>query len=427
MNPNKYNQRDTILVIAPYPARSTTHTGGGIASYSKNTILAIKKANPTQKIVVLANIIDEPETYLENDILVVRCWDRNPGLYLQLLRQINKYSQAKKVLFEFEFAAYGDFLTTSLIPLLLTYLRLTGKSITTVLHQVVADLKQLGQHVGLSHKPKSLNIFNRGLHLFYQIIALLSNQVITLEEPLAKKLKAITGRTNIVTIPHGLYPKKAINRHQALTHLNLNSKNLYVLAFGYLSHYKGSDLIVKAFKRPIKIGGKTVKLILAGGESPTQGQKNHYRGFYKRLYDAIDNNENIIHTGFVPETRIKSYFSAADLVVFPYRTFMSASGPLSLAASYQKPFLASQPLSIYNPDFVETSAEDFRRAVIDSLKSKKHLENLRQNSKSLGVKRNFDIQGQIYLNLISRSRSVKLDLWPKTSPNSDIAPSFARS
>jgi len=61
MNPNKYNQRDTILVIAPYPARSTTHTGGGIASYSKNTILAIKKANPTQKIVVLANIIDESE------------------------------------------------------------------------------------------------------------------------------------------------------------------------------------------------------------------------------------------------------------------------------------------------------------------------------------------------------------------------------
>ncbi len=427
MNPNKYNQRDTILVIAPYPARSTTHTGGGIASYSKNTILAIKKANPTQKIIVLANIVDESETYLENDILVVRCWDRNPGLYLQLLRQINKYSQAKKILFEFEFAAYGDFLTTSLIPLLLTYLRLTGKSITTVLHQVVSDLKQLDQHIGLSHKPKSLNIFNRGLHLFYQIIALLSNQVITLEEPLAKKLKAITGRTNIVAIPHGLYPKKALGRHRALTHLNLNSKNLYVLAFGYLSHYKGSDLIVEVFKKPIKISGKTVKLILAGGESPTQGQKGHYRGFYERLYEAIDNNENIIHTGFVPETRIKSYFSASDLVVFPYRTFMSASGPLSLAASYQKPFLASQPLSIYNPDLVETSAENFRRAIISSLKSKKHLENLRQNSKSLGQKRNFDMQGQIYLDLISRSRNAKLDLWPKTSPNSDIAPSFARS
>ena len=221
MNPNQYNQRDTVLVIAPYPARSTTNTGGGIASYTKNTLLAIKKANPTQKIVVLANIIDEPETYLENDILVVRCWDRNPGLYLQLLRQINKYSQAKKVLFEFEFAAYGDFLTTSLIPLLLTYLRLTGKSITTVLHQVVADLQQLGLHVGLSHKPKSLNIFNRGLHLFYQIIALLSNQVITLEEPLAKKLQAITGRTNIVTIPHGLYPKKALGRRQAYSPRNM--------------------------------------------------------------------------------------------------------------------------------------------------------------------------------------------------------------
>ena len=106
---------------------------------------------------------------------------------------------------------------------------------------------------------------------------------------------------------------------------------------------------------------------------------------------------------------------------------MSASGPLSLAASYQKPFLTSEPLAVYNPDFVKTSAEDFRRAIINSLKSKKRLENLRQNSKSLGVRRDFDIQGQIYLNLIGRSRNAKLDLWPKTSPNSDIAPSFARS
>lgn len=411
MNINKYNRSDSILVISPYPTRSTIHTGGGIASYTKNTLLAIKKASPDQKIVVLANIVDESETYIENDILIIRCWDRNLSLYPNLIHQLFKFNKVNKVLFEFEFAAYGDFLTTSLIPLLLGILRLTGKSTTTVLHQVVSDLKQLAQHVGLSKKPKSLSIYNNSLHFFYKLIVELSHQVVTLEESLTEKVKAITGQSHVTTIPHGLFPKKPHQRNRAVFNLNLDPQNRYVLAFGYLSHYKGSDLIVEAFKKPIKVAGKTVKLILAGGESPTQGQKHHYRGFYKKLYDAIDNNPNIVHTGFVPETRIQNYFSASDLVVFPYRTFMSASGPLSLAAMYQRPFLVSESLANYCPNGIKTTASDFRRAIISTFKSKPEMAKLRAKSIAFTQERDFAKQGQIYLDLINQI----------TTPESEMA------
>ena len=120
------------------------------------------------------------------------------------------------------------------------------------------------------------------------------------------------------------------------------------MSFGYLSHYKGTDLLVKAFHKPLKINGKKVKLILAGGESPTQGQKYHYQHFYKNLYQSISDNENIIHTGFVPQEKIKHVFSSSDLVIFPYRAFMSASGPISLALSFNKPIIVSNQLENYS-------------------------------------------------------------------------------
>jgi len=51
------------------------------------------------------------------------------------------------------------------------------------------------------------------------------------------------------------------------------------------------------------------------------------------------------------------YFAAADLVILPYRTFMSSSGPLSVAFSYGKPFIVSKNLSSY------FDSSDFRLAL----------------------------------------------------------------
>lgn len=49
----------------------------------------------------------------------------------------------------------------------------------------------------------------------------------------------------------------------------------------------------------------------------------------------------ILVTDFIPEAALPHYFQTADLVLLPYRTLMSSSGPLSLAFSFRKPFLLS--------------------------------------------------------------------------------------
>ena len=404
------------MVITSYPIHGTVHTGGGLASYTKNTLLGIKKAFPDQKIIVLANTIKDPETYEENGILVLRCWRRNSTTLLSsILKQIISFNSVKNILFEFEFAAYGNLFITSLLPIFLASLKLMGKNLVGVIHQVVTDLSQLTSHVGITKNDVSK--YNFFLKLYYQLLLSVFANVVVLETELKNRLDKLThSHDNIICLPHGIVPQKKHHQSAAKKILGLERGTFHVLAFGYLGYYKGSDLLVKAFQKPIKVNGKNVKLILAGGESPTQGQKGHYQAYYAKLYHEIDSNPNIIHTGFVPDSKIKKYFSASDLTVFPYRSFMSASGPASLALSYGNKMLVSEAFSHYSKATFKLDTASLRRAIVTQLKkSKSHTD------ASVLADRSFVKQASQYRELFA-----KLDLWPKTSLNFDTSPHFAK-
>jgi glycosyltransferase involved in cell wall biosynthesis len=410
---NQYNHPDTLLVISPYPKKGTTHTGGGVASYTKKTLLAIKNTNPNKKIVVLTNILNKKEVYQEKNILVIRCWQRNfPIIYLQILKTISKFNHVQDIMSEFEFAAYGDLLITGFFPLFTTLLRLIGKNITIVVHQVVKNLTDLKTHTGLTNKPITYKLLNQLLKYYYSLLALSSNQIITLEQNLAKRFNQITNSNKATSIPHGLNLTKSENKTQAKKNLNLSLKTYYILAFGYLSHYKGTDLLVKAFQKPLNVNNKPVKLILAGSQNPTQGNKPHYQKFYSQLFKKINQNPNIIHTGFVPDDQITNYFSASDITIFPYRTFMSASGPLAIALAHQKPIIVSNKLKHYSSTTINLDPQNIRNTIVKTLKNKILQNKLVSHSKNLAQQRDFDLQGQKYLNLTSNKSESAIQFQP---------------
>jgi len=68
---------------------------------------------------------------------------------------------------------------------------------------------------------------------------------------------------------------------------------------------------------------------------------------YVRDLEKLMTERQVIQTGFVPEEKVPAYFSATDVLVLPYTTFMSSSGPLSLALSYELPVLLSEELKPY--------------------------------------------------------------------------------
>jgi glycosyltransferase involved in cell wall biosynthesis len=398
-----FNHPDTLLIISAYPKSTSLHTGGGLSSYTKYTVQSILKASPRQKIIVLANILDQKETYLENNVLVIRCWQRNsPFLIFQIFSQILKFFRPKNILTEFEFAAYGEVFVTLQIGLLISKLRLLGKNTTTVVHQVVTDLDDLATHTGLAQSHKQIKTYNIFLRLFYRLLALGSHHVITLENKLADRFNQITSTQKALAIPHGLFPQNRLKKSIAKKILGYRPQEIYVLAFGYLSHYKGSDVLVEAFQKPLVIKGKSVKLVLAGGESPTQGHKTHYHEFYRQLYEKIQDNPNIIRTGFIPDKRVRTIYSAADLIIFPYRAFMSASGPLALAIAYNRPFIASKKLNNYT-EFSFTNNPIAIRNMLRRVFSHPDLyRKIVKQSKKMRHDRDFNLQGQIYLDILQK-------------------------
>lgn len=350
---NQYSYFNSLIVITSFPQAGVKYgqNQDAVASFAKNRLISLKNQLTSLggKIIVITDYQTKPEVYEDRGILVIRAFKKDhPSSLLQILSLTNKFKAIRNVLIEFEFATFGSTLTTALLPLLLAGLRLHAKTITVEIHQVLADLSQLAQHLG--HKRNSLKnrLFTAGLQQFYFTIGQLADHLVVLEPELATKLNQLTNRNNVITIPHGVDTNvKRIAQADARKALGIKKSEFVVLNFGFLTWYKGSDLLVKTFANSKKLKRNNIKLILAGGESFNQKGKPHYQKYYRETAALAAKKDNILHTGFVAESDLSLYFAAADLVILPYRTFMSSSGPLSLALSFGKPFLLSGKLNAY--------------------------------------------------------------------------------
>lgn len=138
-------------------------------------------------------------------------------------------------------------------------------------------------------------------------------------------------------VPHGSYLgliPPAIDKRLAREMLGLPQDEHIVLFFGQIKEVKGLDLLIEAFAQVHKRIG-TTRLVIAGKVwkddfSRYQNLIDHYA-----LNDAIS-----LHIRYIPDNEIAAYYSAADIVVLPYRKIYQ-SGVLLMAMSYGIPVLAS--------------------------------------------------------------------------------------
>jgi len=400
----EFNNEKNIIVFTTYPPKKTIYNGnGGLSSFGKNFVKYIGKNKEIKTIVITLSDKRKPYFYKENKkTLVLRLLLKNKFLFFYhaifSLFQLNK---VKKTIFHFEFSSYGDLPTTVGIPFLFLLLKLLKKETYLVLHQVETDLNRLYGHLGWKKNSFKAKIFNFFIRIYLIILSFLSKKIIVLEEELKKRLVNLKiNPKKIAVIPHPIDTNFVVKK-------NNSQKNNSLLYFGYLTWYKGIDWLVK------NVNGK-MNLIIAGGESPTLKNKTYYKKFIKNLLENINNRKNIVLTGFVPENQIKNYFQKTQLSIFPYREFMSSSGPLSLTFSFEKPFLLSRPLEKYfeSPDFAQALKEtglkkedlifDLNKKSLEERLSwaKKNLKKISQFSKIMKEKRSWDKVAKMYLEVI---------------------------
>ena len=115
--------------------------------------------------------------------------------------------------------------------------------------------------------------------------------------------------------------------------LNLSTEYKYILFFGLIRDYKGLDILLEAMGDQ-RLKDKKIKLIVAG---EFYGGEEKYRQIIqdKKIEDRV-----LLYNHFIPDNEVNRYFSAADLVVQPYK-HATQSGITQIAYHFSKPMIVT--------------------------------------------------------------------------------------
>ncbi|MEO7306585.1 MAG: glycosyltransferase [Ferruginibacter sp.] len=164
---------------------------------------------------------------------------------------------------------------------------------------------------------------------------------ITMSEKVLGDLRLFTTKKSLL-VPHPLYDNfgDKISKAAARKELGIRNEELIVLFFGFIRKYKGLDILLDAVQilkeRTLIPNSKLLipKLLIAG-------EFYEDRKIYDEQIKRLGIQENLLlHTDFIPDSEVKNYFCAADVVIQPYRN-ATQSGVTPLAYHFEIPMIVT--------------------------------------------------------------------------------------
>jgi glycosyltransferase involved in cell wall biosynthesis len=161
---------------------------------------------------------------------------------------------------------------------------------------------------------------------------------VTMSKKVLADLRLFTADKPASYIPHPLYDNfgEIISADEARNHLGIALTDKVVLFFGFIRQYKGLDLLLEAIALVRKSAPETsgIKFLIAG-------EFYENRQPYDELIRKLGIEDSLIlKTDFIPDSEVKYYLCAADLVVQPYRN-ATQSGVTPLAYHFEVPMLVT--------------------------------------------------------------------------------------
>lgn len=386
------NRKIKLGIISIYPPRGRRYPQfGGVASYTKNLASSLNKEKIEVRI--YANRINKIYSrYSENGVDIVRCWDKGNFYTFQIWRNIIR-DKPHIIHIQHEFFLYGGVFSAIVFLGLLFLIKLTRIPKVVTVHGIVSLSEVNGDFIRRNRMRGDISplIVKAGFFILTKAIVILSTKVIVHEKEFLRRLEEEykCEVRKISVIPHGIeYRNDRIDGKVAKKILGFSDKKV-ILYFGYITGYKGIDLLIDSFKLLINNHSDYI-LIIAGGQHPRLKNLPSYHEYLSNLYKkakAISPSQ-IIFTGFIQEEKIPLYFSGADVVVLPYTTAMSSSGPLTFAVSYNRPFLVSESLEKlvevkdlifkFNPKSLAEKIEEFFKNTTLQEKALEYVQQLKE-------------------------------------------------
>jgi Glycosyltransferase len=181
-------------------------------------------------------------------------------------------------------------------------------------------------HNAIPHEPR---LFDKNLtRLFFKQ----ADSFIALSDAVMQDILAIRPDANITLKSHPLYDDygEAIPPKEARKQLNIDLDRKTLLFFGLIRDYKGLDILIDTMAEL----GDDYQLVIAG---------ECYGSFdkYQQQIEASPAKERIkVINQYISDKDIPPLFSAADLLVLPYRS-ATQSGVIPLAYYYELPIVAT--------------------------------------------------------------------------------------
>lgn len=182
------------------------------------------------------------------------------------------------------------------------------------------------------------NINSQVSKLLSKMVFIWGDEFIVHSSRNVEELHAIYGisKEKINKIPHGISRIKnnKIEKKVSREKIGLPISKKVILCFGGIREYKGIDVVLKALSIITK---KTDNVLLVIAGHPWVDWSK---------YDEIIQKNNLnnyvkLFLRFIPSNEMDYFFYASDLIVLPYRDFMSQSGAGSDALSYEIPLIVS--------------------------------------------------------------------------------------
>jgi len=159
---------------------------------------------------------------------------------------------------------------------------------------------------------------------------------ITMSEKVMTDLRQFEKSKPAQQVLHPLYDNfgEPVSKTEARQRLGIDVNDKIILFFGFIRKYKGLDILLEAMKLLQPQGDRMPKLLVAGefyeDAKPFQEQ-------IKRLGIA---DSLLLRTDFIPDSEVKYYLCAADVVIQPYRS-ATQSGVTPLAYHFEKPMIVT--------------------------------------------------------------------------------------
>lgn len=156
---------------------------------------------------------------------------------------------------------------------------------------------------------------------------------IPLSDFVKQDLLKVRADARTTVVPHPVYESfgQSIAKEEARARLGISAEKA-ILFFGYVRAYKGLDIAIRAL--PEILTQLDVKLMIVG-EFYESEQK------YRELIRDAGVEEHVwLHSEFVRDDDVHVYFSAADVLVLPYRS-ATQSGIVQLAYQLEKPCIVT--------------------------------------------------------------------------------------